>query len=181
MKVVKSVLMLGSLLVMLSAAACSSSEGFKAVVNGKPVELSPKASTVMKDTVTDAVRHTMVFTNFELEPKMSKMKLQKASRKDGNVLVQLEVIGEKGTDTSSELKPGVYSARVGNTGSAFNSANGAKVAFGKDGQSSSVYLGGPDMKEGKIVISSVENGLVKGEVELQDGDNTLKGSFSATL
>jgi hypothetical protein len=153
----------------------------EAKVNGNSISLSPKATAVLKDTVSDSVRHTLIFTNYELPEKVTKMRLQNSAREEGRTRVQIEVIGEKGSDINSSLKPGEYPARVGNVGAAAQSANGAMVVFSENGKENRTYLGGPDMKEGKVVISSVENGIVKGEVALQDGDNTLKGKFSAKL
>jgi hypothetical protein len=170
---------------MLAALACSGGAGdsntLVALVKGKSYELKPTATAILHDSVTDAARHTLIFTNYELPKVVTKMRLQGSAKKEGSTRIQIEVIGAKGTDKNSPLQAGEYKAVVGNVGSAINSANGALVAFSENGKESRTYFGGPEMKEGKVVIDSVKDGKVTGSVKLQDGENTLSGNFVASM
>ena len=141
-----------------------------------------KSTAMMVDTIGSGdqamVSHTFIIANYDLPEKITKMKLRRTAKEDGQMRVEINIIGKKGTNKSTPVEPGEYQARVGNVGSSENSANGGRILVGKEGKEESTYVGGPDMKAGKVTITSVDGGTINGEVDITDGTNSIKGKFS---
>lgn len=150
-----------------------SGEGFSA-------SISPVSGAVLPSTVTDSVLHTIVVANYDLGEKPTKFKVFKSAKKLGQERVHISVIGAKGSEKSTPLTPGEYPARVKNEGSTFRTANGgAYIRRIKEGRPAvSNQLDIAEMEAGKVIIDSVDGGVVSGKVDLTDGKMTIKGSFS---
>ena len=143
-----------------------------------------KSTAMIVDTVGDSssnqamVSHTFIVANYDLPEKVTKMALQGSAKEDGRMRVEITIIGKKGTTKSTPVEPGEYKARVGNVGSPESSVNGGRILVGSDGKEASTYVGGADMKEGKVTIASVDGDMITGEVDITDGTNSIKGKFS---
>ena len=175
-------------LLALVTVACNmlgGSSGVAVTYDGTSGTVSPKSTAVMVDTIPDSssdkkmVSHTFVIANYDLGEKVTKMSLQGSAKEEGRMRVQITIIGEKGTDEKTPVKVGEYPARVGNVGSPVNTVNGGRIAYSKGGKEQSVYVGGADMKAGKVKIDSVDGGNISGEVDISDGKNSIKGKFTA--
>lgn len=168
--------------IALTAGACgmlAGGSGISVTYDGGTDTVEAKDSRVFAHTIGDSVAHTFVIANYDLPEKLDKRSAFKSAKEDGRKRVEFTIIGEKRTNENTPLKPGEYPARVGSVGSPVGTANDGKIAFNKDGKEDSQGLNMADMKEGKVVIESVEGGTVKGTVEITDGDMTIKGSFTA--
>ena len=153
-------------------------QGIAVQYDGKSATVEPKSTAVIVDTVGDMVSHTFVIANYDLGDKVSKMSLQGSAKEAGKMRVQFTIIGAKGTDEKTPVKPGEYPSRVGNTGSAENTANGGRFSYAGEKREESKGTSLADMKAGKIKIDSVDGGTITGEVDLTDGKTSIKGKFS---
>ncbi len=168
--------------VVVFAGACGlmgGGSGVTVTYDGNSESVEAKDSRVFAHTIGDSVAHTFVIANYDLPEKLDRRSAFKSAKEDGQKRVEFTIIGDKGTSENTPIKPGEYPARVGNVGSPAGTSNGGKIAFNKEGKEDSEGLNLADMKEGKVVIESVESGTVKGTVDITDGDTTIKGSFTA--
>ncbi|NNE67337.1 MAG: hypothetical protein HKN33_12290 [Pyrinomonadaceae bacterium] len=179
---------IGIIMICVIASACGmmgGGSGISVGYDGSSGSVSPTSTAMLVDTVGDSssdkkmVSHTFVIANYELDEKLTKMKLQGSAKEDGRMRVEITIIGAKGTDKETAVKPGEYTAREGNVGSPENSVNGGRIAYSEDGKEKRVYVGGADMKAGKVTIDSVSGDTISGEVDISAGDNYIKGKFTA--
>ncbi|MCB0335612.1 MAG: hypothetical protein KDD62_04880, partial [Bdellovibrionales bacterium] len=132
-------------------------------------------------TASEAVMHTIVLSNYELSKPATQMSLHKSAKGEGAIRVQFSLVGEKGTDEKTQLKVGEYKTNVGNSGSPFGATTDGRYFYAEEGKENSWGLNGPDIKEGKVLIESVENGVVSGTVDITDGTLTIKGKFTSNI
>ena len=160
------------------------SAGITVNYDGKSATVPIQFQAVMIDTIGDSasdakmVSHTFVISNYDLGEKITEMNLQGSANEEGRMRVGFTIIGEKGTDEKTPIKVGEYLSRVGNVGETINSANGGYFAVSVDGKEELKFLTLSEMKAGKIKIDSVSGDTVSGEVDITDGDMSIKGKFT---
>jgi hypothetical protein len=174
---------------MAASLACGEAGGSKMDVtfNGTAVPLEVRSSGVYPSTktfsmtadgetkMTKAVNHYVALANFELETR-GPVTMGKALTEDGNVRVVFQIVGEEGTDEKAPVKAGTYTAKCDK----YNCVDYLQI---------SRFTGGKEEKisftmakaEGDIKITSVSDDTISGEVNVTEGQNSVKGSFTAKI
>ena len=94
--------------------------------------------------------------------------------------VDLQLTGEDGTKDDSPFKVGTYSAKADK----FNSVRFVRINAFADGKQTETDFDTSFSKEkvnGEVKITSVTADTVSGEVNLTEGDKSIKGTFTAKL
>lgn len=97
--------------------------------------------------------------------------------------VEIDLTGEDGTDKNSPFKVGTYTAQANNT-SGVRTVIIRTFADGKQTDArfdSLMSIGGGKKAEGEVKITSVTSDAVSGEVNLTEGDKSIKGNFTAKM
>ena len=96
------------------------------------------------------------------------------------VRVEIQLTGEDGTDADSPFKVGTYSPKAENV----NGLRMVKVSTFADGKhtETSFDVMTPGAKaEGYVKVTSVIDGVVRGRINLREGEMFIKGSFAAKI
>lgn len=157
-------------------------------VGGKDSTLNVKSSFVSyremafaapgKSNMSTSV-HTIYLANYEMKtasPGWMRMSLNAPDQ----MRVSLELTGEDGTKKHSPFKVGTYGAQARNV----NGLRLAKVITFSDGKQTEMEfdtMSSSKKAEGEVRITSVTADTVSGEVDLTEGDKSIKGTFTAKL
>jgi hypothetical protein len=169
--------------------ACGGAGGSKLDVNfgGTAVPLEVRSSGVYpstktfsftKDgetTMTKAVSHYIALANFELETR-GPVTMGKPLTEDGNVRVVFQTVGEEGTDEKSLPKAGTYTAKC----EKYNCVDYFQISRFTGGKEEKISFN-MSSAEGQITIKSVTDDTVSGEINVSEGQNSVKGSFTAKI
>ena len=123
----------------------------------------------------DASRTIIVLANYELDTsdQIDSIDRQKVDKPE-MIKLKFELHGEKDTNGKSPIKVGEY---VFTHEGGYSRLNGIQVYhLNEDGKEEELMLG----KEGKVVITSVDDKTIKGEIDVTAVNGSLKGSFSTT-
>lgn len=166
------------------APAAASSPRLTIVSGGKESPLEVKSGGFVKSTQTysdgskteTATQAMFRIANFELE------KAKGSRPEDGQMVAVFVLVGAGGTDEKAALQPGTYPVRTGSvqTASKFNITSNCGFVMFAGGAQSEKKLATSKMK-GETRISSVTNDSVTGEINVTDGESTIKGTFVAKL
>lgn len=97
--------------------------------------------------------------------------------------VEIDLTGDDGTDKNTPFKVGTYTAQTKET----NGVRTVIIRTFADGKQtdtrfdSLMSIGGGKKAEGKVKITNVTADTVSGEVDLTEGDKSIKGTFTAKL
>ncbi len=158
---------------------------------GKDASFEVKSSTADRSvmTYTEAPRgdgivrskvgtsYTLYFANFEITP-ADIMKTREV--KEGQTIVFLAFVGEEGTKENEPFKVATYSTK----NEKFNRLNSASIytfADGKSKNDSFDLMSSMSKAEGELKITGVTADAVSGEINLTEGDKSIKGTFTAKL
>lgn len=175
-------------------SACAGGGGAKslevAVKGGTPKKLDVKSGFIYpgsiglskNNEVKYASSYSFHLADYELDGSRGMISLGETPKTDGTQ-VSFSIIGKEGGNNKTPIDTGEYPVAKAD-GGPFQ----YKVTRGF-GSSVSVFTGGKkdqvalnDSKTtGKVTISSVAGDEVSGTVDLSDGQNSFKGSFSAKL
>ncbi len=97
---------------------------------------------------------------------------------DGQTKVCFSLDGAEDTDNESLAKTGTYPMGKIGQGFAFNSVSSASIRVFKDGKEVRNSFN-PRKTQGEITITSATADSISGEINLSDGENEIKGNFSA--
>ncbi|MGE3468108.1 MAG: hypothetical protein AB7J13_14400 [Pyrinomonadaceae bacterium] len=189
-------LVLGVLIaaVMLIAACGGASPGgdssdLNLTIEGAQNTLSPKSSwayhtsksfSSSKDGQTDMFTSsstTVVLANYELDTTQAFISLNKQKLdKPEQIKVSFGFSGEKGTSSSTPIAAGEYVAKK-------EMFEGNKLEFVTiyrfaDGKQQQVSLNEKEWT-GSLKINGVSGNVLSGSIDVTDGKNAIKGSFSA--
>jgi major membrane immunogen (membrane-anchored lipoprotein) len=118
---------------------------------------------------------SVVLANFELDTSQAFISINKRKiEKPEEVKVVFSFLGEKGTKEDTPIKAGDYPAE----GEIFGRIRGISIFHFTDGKEKQTEFDEKAMK-GKLTIKSVQGTTVNGEIDVTDGTNSVKGSFSA--
>jgi len=125
--------------------------------------------------------HKIYLANFEMDTSGVAW-MNKPLTAPEQMRVQIELTGEDGTDMKSPFKVGTHSAQADKT-------NGVRTviirtfADGKQTDTSfdTLMSFGNNNAAGEVKITSVTAEAVSGEVNLTEGDKSIKGTFTAKL
>ena len=156
---------------------------------GKDTSLEVKSSGVYKNVktftdkdkkVTTATSLYAFMANFEMDTtNMATMK--KPLTAPGQVRLTLQLIGEEGTNQDSELKPGTYTADPNAKYMKVDSVSFGTFADGKEVNTSFETMSTGSKITGEVRVKSVTAGEISGEIDVTDGDKSVKGPFTAKI
>lgn len=186
----KNTIILIAVTIAVFLAACSSAgTGTSATkeiivnVDGKEQKFEPKTTWAYHTAFTYSAggessvssSTTIVLANFELDTSNAFISINKRKiEKPEEYKISVNFLGEKGTNQDTPIKPGDYPAE----GDIFNKIRSVSISHFDDGKEVSTGLDEKSMK-GNLTIKSVEGTTVNGEIDVTDGKNSVKGSFSA--
>lgn len=159
-------------------------------VGGKDSTLNVKSGAVYPSEMVFTVPgkpdvktslHTIYLTNYEMNttgPAWMNSPLTAPEQ----IRVGIQLTGEDGTTKDSPFKVGTYSAQADKV----NGVRLVKVSIFADGKQKDTtfnsLMGFGDKKaSGEVQITSVTADAVSGEVNLTEGDKSIKGAFTAKL
>lgn len=160
-------------------------------VGGKSSTLDVKSGVVDPSEVTATAPgkpnvktflHKIYLANFEMDTSGAGW-MNKPLTAPEQMRVQIELTGEDGTDMKSPFKVGTHAAQTNNT----NGVRTVIIRTFADGKQtdtrfdSLMSIGGGKKAEGEVKITSVTADTVSGEVDLTEGDRSIKGTFTAKL
>ena len=157
-------------------------------VGGKDSTLNVKTGAVYAGNVISTApgkpniqtfAHTIYLANYEMET-TSPGWTRKSPSAPEQMRVAIQLTGEEGTKTDSPFKVGTYSAKADK----FNGVRFAQVitfADGKPTQTNFETWASDSKVDGEVKITDVTADTVTGEVNLIDGDNAIKGNFTAKI
>lgn len=127
-----------------------------------------------KIVMTKTAYTSVVLANFELDTDQAFISLNKQKLDEpGQVKVMFSLTGDKETSVDTPVKPGDYTTDA----ERFNMLEDVTVYYHADGEKRG-ELGGKDVK-GKVTITGVSGTTISGSIDVTDGENLVRGSFSA--
>lgn len=124
--------------------------------------------------------HKLYIANFEMETE-GPVWMNKPLTAPDQMRVELDLTGEDGTNEKSPFIVGTYSAQADNV-NGVRTARISTFADGKQMETQFDSLMARDKKAaGEVKITSVTADAVSGEVNLTEGDKSIKGTFTAKL
>lgn len=158
-------------------------------VGGKDTALAIKSSgsdknvktftdTAGKVTTATSVYATMA--NYDMDTtNFASMKKPLTAPEQARVMLQL--IGEEGTDQKSEFKPGTYKADPAGKFMKLDSLVVTTFADGKEVVTSFDTMFSASKITGQVVVKSVTADAISGDIDVTDGDKSVKGTFTAKI
>ena len=123
--------------------------------------------------------HNIYLANYELDT-TSGLTMRKPLTAPDQMRVELQLTGEDRTKTDSPFKVGTYSAKADK----FNRVRSIIVvtfADGKETKTDFDTMGFTPKADGDVKITAVTADSISGEVNLTEGDNSIRGTFMARL
>ena len=140
---------------------------------------STKTFSFSKDgqtTTTKSAAHHFALANYELDTSSGMISLDKALTTPEQVRINFQITGEEGTDDKTPIKSGTYTASADK----FNKIDLIRIVTFADGKETKTSFR-IDKTEGEIKINSVNGESVSGEINLTEGDKSVKGAFTAKI
>jgi len=140
---------------------------------------STKTFTMNKDgqaTVTKAASHYIALANYDLDTSSGMISLDKPLTGAEQIRVTFQLVGEEGTDDKAAIKTGTYTTKA----EKYNKVDTVGVMVFADGKEKKNWFN-IDKAEGEVKINSVSGETVSGEIDLTEGDKSLKGNFTAKI
>lgn len=188
---VKKILLLASLLSFLTACgATAAAPKLEVKAGGKETTLDIKSGAVYPSEMTFTApgkpplktsAHIIYLANYELNAADSAW-VNRSMTATGQMRVGIQLTGEDGSGVKSPFKVGTYGAQAANV----NGVRLVKIESFADGRQAATnfdtLMGYGDKKAGgEVKITSVTDSSVSGEVNLTEGDKSVKGTFTASL
>lgn len=123
--------------------------------------------------------HDIYLANYELDT-TSGVTMRKPLTAADQLRVELQLTGEDGTKTDSPFKVGTYSAKADKL-NRVRSIIVVTFADGKETRTSFDTMGLTPKADGDVKLTAVTADSISGEVNLNDGDKSIKGKFTAKL
>lgn len=148
-------------------------------IKGSGTYASTKTFTETKDgqsKITNASSNYIVLANYDLDTSFGMNSMNKPVTAADQIRVSFQLVGDEGTDDKAAIKTGSYSPKS----EKFAKVDYITVAYFADGKESSVSF---DTKKtnGEIKITSVSGDTVSGEIDLTEGERSVKGKFAAKM
>ncbi len=172
----------------LFLVACGGgSSGLTAKFEGQEKDLETKSSFTYHTTKTfsftsngntertKASFSKIFLANFDLDSSQAMISLGKQKLdKPEQLKIYFAFTGEKESSGDDPIKPGEYDPEA----ERFKDIEGVGIHSVADGKEQKTVFKLSSLK-GKLVIESVTNEKITGNVDLSDGENSVKGSFTA--
>lgn len=123
--------------------------------------------------------HDIYLANYEMDTS-SGVTMRKPLTAPDQMRVELQLTGEDGTNTDSPFKVGPYSAKADKI-NRVRSIIIVTFADGKETRTAFDTMGLTPKADGDVKITAVTADSISGEVNLTEGDKSIKGTFTAKL
>lgn len=175
-------------------SACGGGGGAKSLDVGykgtAPKKLAVKSGFIYPSSIglskNNEVKYASAYSfhiaDYEQDSSKGVVSLNLAPKTDGMQVV-FQIIGKEGGDAKTPIEPGEYPVAKSDGGPfqyKVTRGFGSSIAMFTGGKKDQSYLN-ESKTTGKVTIASVTSDEVSGEVDLGDGQNSFKGSFSAKL
>jgi hypothetical protein len=123
--------------------------------------------------------HDIYIANYEMDT-TSAVTMRKPLTAPEQIRVDLQLTGEEGTKNDSPFKVGTYSAKADK----INSVRSVTIVTFADGKEAKIdfdTMSSMKKIDGDVKITSVTAETISGEVNLTEGDKSIKGTFTAKL
>jgi hypothetical protein len=128
-----------------------------------------------KTVMTKAAYSSIVLANYELDTKQAFISLNKQKiDKPEQIKVMFSITGDKDSSVDTPVKTGEYTAES----ERFNKVDSVTAYYFADGQEKRVTFNDGKMK-GAVTITGISDGTISGDIDVTDGENSVKGSFAA--
>ena len=141
---------------------------------------SVKTFTDKENKITTATSFHAVMANYDLDTKTVGAMKKPVTAPD-QVRLQLQLIGEEGTDQKSELKPGIYKADPKEKFMKVDYLAVATFSDGKETNTSFDMTFSGSKVTGMVEVTSVTADAITGTIDITDGDRSVKGPFVAKI
>ncbi|MGZ8843143.1 MAG: hypothetical protein ACXW18_05740 [Pyrinomonadaceae bacterium] len=166
-----------------AAGLATSTSKLDVKVGGKDSTLNAKSGAVYYSSMAFTAPgkpdvktslHTIYIANFEMDT-TGPAWMNKPLTSPDQMRVELQLTGEDGTTKDSPFKVGTYSGQAKDV----NGVRFAKINTFADGKQTETRFDASI--NGEVKITSVSADTVNGEVNLTEGDKSIKGTFTAKL
>lgn len=123
--------------------------------------------------------HTIYLANYDMDTSYPGW-VRKPLASPEHRRIDIQITGEEGTKDDSPFKVGIYSAKADK----FNAVRSVIInsfVDGKETKTSFNTFSSSKPVEGELKITEVTAEAVSGEVNLSEGGNSIKGTFTASL
>lgn len=175
------------------AAACGAGSSSLAIRLGdRQITLEPKAAGTYKNvktspepdgSFTKAVALDIYIANYDMDTR-DPLAMRKFITAPEQVRLQMQLVGEEGTDQTSEFKPGIYRA---DGDAKFMKLEWLHIATLTDGREALNRFATMTTAHttsnitGQVEITSITPETLTGTIDVIDGDRSVKGPFTATI
>lgn len=155
--------------------------GKNSILNLKPgaVYYGNVISTAPGQPNIQTFAHTIYLANYEMDTSYPGW-VRKPLASPDHMRIDIQLTGEDGTKDDSPFKVGTYSARADK----FNTVRSIIVngsTDGKETRTSFDTLSSRKAVDGEVKITAVTADTVSGEVNINEPDKSIKGTFTANL
>lgn len=146
------------------------------------VDLSEMIATAPGKPDVKTFLHKIYLANFEMDTSGGSGWMNKPLTAPEQMRVEIDLLGEDGTNKTSPFKVGTYAAQADKT-SGVRTVIILTFEGGKqtDARFKSLMGSGDKKAAGEVKITSVTADTVSGEVDLTEGDTSIKGNFTAKI
>lgn len=171
--------------VLLTACGGAGESKLDVKAGGKNLPFSVKSSgtyssvktfTDAQSKVTKASSNYIVLANYDIDTSSGMSSMEKAVTAPEQVRVAIQIVGEEGTDDKTGIKTGKYTTKADK----FGKVDYVNIAYFADGKESKNIFN-ISKTEGEVKITSVSADSISGEINLTEGDKSVKGSFTAKI
>jgi len=153
---------------------------------GSTLELKPGA-TYLGNVISTApgkpniqtFAHTIYLANYDIDASYPGWTRKPLAAPD-HMRIDIQITGEEGTKDDSPFKVGTYSPKADK----FNTVRSViinSMVDGKETKTSFDTFSSAKTVNGELKITAVTADTVSGEVDLSEGDKSIKGTFTANL
>lgn len=135
-----------------------------------------KTFTDVNGKMTTASAYNVYLANYDLDQKNFAMSMDKPLTGDDQVRVVFNLIGDEGTNDKSAPKAGTYAAKADK----FMKAESIGLVARKNGADVKSWLDRTALT-GEVKLTSVSSDEISGDLDVNSGDISIKGAFSAKL
>lgn len=156
---------------------------------GKDTSLAVKSSGSYKNVktftdisgkMTTATSFYAIMANYDMDA-TSMATMKKPLTAPDQVKVQLQLTGEEGTNQDSEFKAGTYKAEPGGKFMKIDMLTVTTFADGKEVNTNFDAMSSVSKMTGQVVVKSVTADSISGDIDVTEGDKSVKGTFSAKI
>jgi flagellar basal body rod protein FlgC len=149
-------------------------------IKSSGTDKSVKTFTDKEGKVTTATSFYAIMANYDMDTtNVASMKKPLTAPDQARVMLQL--IGEEGTDQKSEFKPGTYKADPAGKYMKLDSLVVTTFADGKETATSFDTNFSGSKITGQVVVKSVTADAISGDIDVSEGDKSVKGAFTAKI